>query len=83
MSLRELAEQQIIKFYKAGIKEINVDMLNYDREDGKKLIPQYLENGLDWKMSINPEFNIEEFVKELTDEEILEVMDSQACYKYR
>ena len=86
-TLEELAKEQIIRSYNNGLDELHIETINYERErNGIPLITPtlYLEtdrsNG---GYIINPAFDIVKFVDSLSPEEILEVIDSQACLAYR
>lgn len=67
--MRRLIELTVIDNYKTGLNDVNVRYLTYRRS--RKGMPPL-------------EFTtIEALVNELTDEELLMVLESQFCDKYR
>jgi hypothetical protein len=78
--MREFIKKRIVSNFQQGLDELNISCLNYQREVEHRplLVEQYLR---DWKK--NPEFDIQKFVNALTDDELLDVLDKQACQRYR
>jgi len=84
--VRDLVKTKILRMYEKGLDELNISLINYDREmSGKPPIPnQYIFNDKTGIEDLkNPEFDFEKIVEELTDEELLEVFDAQECLRYR
>ena len=81
-NLRELIKARIIRGYNNGLNELGDHYFNYARErEGRPLLAeQFLD---DWDYTPNPEFDIEKFIDELTDEELIDCLDYQACQDYR
>lgn len=83
--MRELIEKTVVYNYNKGLDELGLNYIIYARERGgvnplKYIVKELLPDGPPdyWK----PAF-IEKLVKELTDEELLVMLDSQACQNYR
>ena len=78
--MRELVKAKILANYKVGLDELNLSIINYCRESNHLpiLTEQYSK---DWTK--NPDFDIQKFEDALTDEELLDVLDAQACLNYR
>ena len=87
MTLRERIEQKIIKDFERvnPLDELNISCINFHRKRiGKELlVDQVLNPDGFYDVKPNPNFDISVFVSRLDDEELLEVLDSQACQKYR
>lgn len=81
-SLEELCKEQIIRLYGVGLDELNIGFINFCRDGLKqsRVKCRYLD---EWDGILNEEFDIVEFVNSLSGEELLIVMDAQACQKYR
>ena len=81
-TLEELAKEQIIRSYENGMDELNIGYINFCREQNKypRVMCRYIDES---DNILNPEFDIVKFVNTLTPDEILTVIDSQACQRYR
>jgi len=84
--MRKLVEEQIIKSFENGLDEFGISGINFSRErEGKPKLTVYWDSFAKkgtWG-EFNPNFDIKVLVKEATDEELLTIMDSQACLNYR
>ena len=79
-NIKELIKRYIIANFENGFDELGENRFNYDREKrGDPLLD--VRETKDWEK--NPQFDIRKFVNELTDEELLDCLDSQACQRYR
>jgi hypothetical protein len=83
-SMRNLIEQKVKEMFKHGFP-VATDVLNFDRKrSGKPLLVEHLIEDEDgWRTRVNPNFDIEKFVTEVTDVELLFVFDNELCEKYR
>lgn len=78
--MRELVKTQIVRQFNRGIDELNISRINFMREkNNQPLIPENPYEATEkWE-----DYDIQKVVDMLTDEELLIVLDAQACLIYR
>jgi len=74
--MRKLIEETVIENYKIkGLYEMNLEWINH-----RRVIP--LKNVVVWDGNIRP-ISIEKWIKELSDTELLKILEGQMCQKFR
>lgn len=85
--MRKLVEEIVIDQFHGGLKEVGVSYINFRRErDGKPALINVVKNNNLAEGFHYPEFiitDINKYVAELSDRELLYVLDAQACDHYR
>jgi len=84
--MRQLVQEKIIAQFKNGIDELGLNVINYNRKIlGKPTVQEPYLDAIppDFELIKNPDFDIKKLSNELTDEELLIVLGSQACLMYR
>ena len=76
LKMRSLVIETIMKNFKYGLTETGLVAINWDNE---KLFPRYL-----YEYDEDIPFNkLEAILECLTDQELLNIFDSQCCQEYR
>lgn len=87
--MRELVEQTIIARYKNGLDEVSAHGIGiksaWKNPDGTPGAGRYayMLDVAQYTALQEGRITIEEYVSRLSDEELLEALDSQACLRYR
>ena len=78
--MRQLVENKVVFDFERGLRDIGLSYVRYARHRGNvpALVNCFVNEEGDPEVT-----DIRKLVKELTDEELLQALDTQACENYR
>lgn len=76
--MRQLVEEQVMVYFRAGYKELGLRYINYKRERLNISVLPFADDA-----QVKTEEDMRHLILLLSDVELLSVLESQACERYR